>query len=141
MAILEDHGIATIDDILRRLAEATTGIDIAADGSGTLLGEQRLQISVLAYQFIAGREVQDDVGTRQRQVIAGRNGGPDILADLRAELHAACSHEYLWLWRNVDRTTCKVDIRRNQILCRGKPSFLVELAVVGQVGLWHDAQQ
>ena len=41
----------------------------------------------------------------------------------------------------MHRTACEIDIRRIQILSRGKPTFLVELAVVREIGLRHDAEQ
>ena len=37
VTILENHGIATIHYILCALTKATTGIDVATNGAGTLL--------------------------------------------------------------------------------------------------------
>ena len=54
MSILIYHRISTIDQILGRFAKTTAGIDIAADGAGTLLSKQRLEISMLTNQFVAG---------------------------------------------------------------------------------------
>ena len=65
MAVLKDHRISTIDKILGGLAKTAAGIDIAADGAGTLLSKQRLEISMLTNQFVAGREVEDDICTRE----------------------------------------------------------------------------
>ena len=65
MAVLKDHRISTIDKILGGLAKTAAGIDIAADGARTLLGKQRLEISMLTNQFVAGREVEDDICTRE----------------------------------------------------------------------------
>ena len=53
MAVLKDHRISTIDKILGGLAKTAAGIDIAADGAGTLLSKQRLEISMLTNQFVA----------------------------------------------------------------------------------------
>ena len=36
-SVLEDHRIATIDHILRGFTKTTAGIDISANGTGTLL--------------------------------------------------------------------------------------------------------
>ena len=66
MAVLKDHRISTIDKILGGLAKTAAGIDIAADGAGTLLSKQRLEISMLTNQFVAGREVEDDICSSQR---------------------------------------------------------------------------
>ena len=40
MSILEDHGVATIDEILCGFTEAAAGIDIATNRAGTLLSQQ-----------------------------------------------------------------------------------------------------
>ena len=141
LAILEDQCIAAIDDILRRLTETSTRIDVAADGARTLLSQERLQVGMLAQQFVAGREVEDDVGTSHCQIVAWRDGSPYILADLHAKLHAVGSDEDLGICTDRHRATCKVDLRRIQILRRGKPALLIELRIVWQIGLGHDAQQ
>ena len=141
MSVLINEGAAAEDHILRRLAEAAAGVDIAADGAGTLLGQERLQVGMLADHLVAGREVQDDVGPCQRQVVAGRDRCPHVLADLHAELHAVAGDEYLRLGADVHGTACEVDVCRVQVLRRGKPALLVELAVAGQISFRHDAQQ
>ena len=41
----------------------------------------------------------------------------------------------------MNRTACKINLGRIQVLSRCKPALLVKLAVVGQVNLWHNAQQ
>ena len=96
---------------------------------------------MLAQQFVAGREVEDDVGTSHCQIVAWRDGSPYILANLHAKLHAVGSDEDLGISTDRHRATCKVDLRRIQILRRGKPALLIELRIVWQIGLGHDAQQ
>ena len=139
MTIFEYQRVSTIYCVLCRFTESATGIHITADRTGTLLSQQRFQIRMLANQLVASREVQYDVGTSQCQIVAWWYGGPHILADLRTKLHTVGSHEYLRLWGDVHRTASEIDIRRIQVLCRGKPSLLVKLAVVGQIRLRHDA--
>ena len=34
----------------------------------------------------------------------------------------------------------KTDLLFAQVLCRGKPTLLIELAIVRQIGLWHDTK-
>ena len=138
LTILEEHRVASIDHILRRLTETTAGIDIATDGTGTLLRQERLQIGVLANELVAGREVEDDIGSCQGQIVAGRNGCPNILADLDTELHAITRHKQLGFGTDMDGAACKEDICRIQVLGRGKPTLLIELTVVGQIGLGDD---
>ena len=52
---------------------------------------------MLTDQLVAGGEVQDDVGTCQCQVVAGRDGSPYVLTDLTTELHTIGGNEELWL--------------------------------------------
>ena len=49
------------------------------------------------YQFVTGREVEDDVCTREGEIIAGWNRRPYILADFHAKLHAIGRNEELGL--------------------------------------------
>ena len=135
--VFKYHRIAAIHNVLRRFTKAAAGIDIAADGSGTLLGEQRTQIGMFTNELIAGREVQHHLGTCQCQVIAWRDRCPHVLTDFHAELHAACRLEQLGNGRQFNGTSCQIDFRRLKVLRRGKPTLLVELVVVGQVGLRH----
>ena len=139
-AVLENHRVATIHHILCRFAKATRRIDVATHSARTLLSHQRAQVVVLADELVAGREVQDDIGTRHRQVVAGRNGCPDVLADFHAKLDVTHLEE-LGFSRQTDRCASQIDIGVVQVLRRGKPALLVELTVVGQIGLRHNAQQ
>ena len=140
-AVLIDEGIASEDDVLRGLAEAAGAVDVGRDGACALLREERLQIGVLAHELVAGGEVEDDVGTGQGQLVAGGSGRPDVLAHLDAEEHVVTRAEELCLGCELYGAACKTDFHRPQVLGRSKPALFVELAVVGQVGLRHDAQQ
>ena len=94
-AILKNNSITAINHILGRLAKTAAGINVTANHTGTLLGKQRLKISMLTNQFVAGREVEDHIGTSQSQVVAWWCGCPYILADLDTELHAIGSNKHL----------------------------------------------
>ena len=139
-AILENHGVATIDKVLRRLAKTTRAIDIATHGSGTLLGQQGAQILVLADELVAGGAVENNLCASHREVVAGRNGCPDVLANLHAKLHLVRRLEDNGLGRQQHGRAGEVDLRRIEVLGRGKPALLIELVVVGQIGLGHDTQ-
>ena len=106
VSILKNHRIATIDYILSGFTETTAGIDIAADGAGTLLSQQGLEIGMLADKLVAGREVEDDISTRERQIVAGRNWCPHILADLNAKLRAIGSDKDLGFCTDGNCVTC-----------------------------------
>ena len=62
-AVLDDDGIAAIYHILSALAESARRIHITTDGACALLGKQRAEIGVLADEFVACREIKDNVGT------------------------------------------------------------------------------
>ena len=93
---------------------------------------------MLADELVTGREVEDDIGSCQGQIVAGRNRCPDILTDLDTELHAITRHKELGLGTDVDGAASKEDICGIQVLGRGKPTLLIELTIVGQVGLGND---
>ena len=91
--VFADDGIAAIDHVLGRLAETAAGIDVTAHRTCTLLAEQRAQVLVLPGQLVTGREVEHQVGTGHGQRIARRHRGPDVLADLNAEIHPVAGGE------------------------------------------------
>ena len=91
--ILVNHGISTIDYILGTLTKATTTIHISRNGTCTLLCKQRLQVIVLANQFVTCGEVEDDVCTCQRQRVTGWYGSPNIFTNLNAKKHPVTSTE------------------------------------------------
>ena len=66
--ILVYHGIAAIDDILSALTKTTPCIDISAHGACTLLGEEILEIDMLADEFVGGAEIENDVGASEREL-------------------------------------------------------------------------
>ena len=95
---------------------------------------------VLTNQLITGREIKDDIRTSHSKIIAGGNRRPYILTNLHAELHTIAGDEYLRFSTHVNTAASKIDIRRIQILCRGKPTFLIKLCIVRQISLWHDTK-
>ena len=94
-SVLDDDGIAAIYYILGALAESARRIHITTDGACALLCEQRAQIGMLADEFIACREIEDDVGSCKGEIVARRDRCPYILAYLDAEFHTVASGEHL----------------------------------------------
>ena len=137
LTVFVNDSIAAIDDVLRRLTKATATIDIARHCAGTLLTEQCLQVVVLTYQFIASREVQDDIGSRQRETIAGRCRCPYILAYLNAEVDTVGCREELRIGGDTNGTACQIDVGCRQIAGRCEPTLFVKLAIVRQIGLGY----
>ena len=84
--------------VLRALAKAGTGIDIAREATGTLTGHKAARIGTLTYDLIARTEIEHQFCALKGQVRTGRNGRPKILTDLDAERAVSgvkkemCSH-------------------------------------------------
>ena len=95
---------------------------------------------MLSDEFIACREVEDEVGTSQCQLVARRSRSPYILAYLYAKLHAVIGAENLHIRSQLHLVSGIADLAVAQILGRGKPALLIELTVVREIGLRHDAQ-
>ena len=139
-SVLIDECVAAKDHILRRLAKAAAGINIAANHAGTLLGKERHQVVVLTYELVGGRQVEDDISTSQGQLIAGRQRCPHILAYFDAEADTVAGAEELRLTRHGDRAARQVNLLLLQVGAAGKPAFLVELIIIGQEGLGHKTE-
>ena len=101
------------------------------------MADQRTQIGVLTDQFVAGGEVEDDVGSFHRQQGTGGDGDPKVFAYLDAN-------------RELSRTEQQVAAhrvfffpdgnRRCPKLCGGcEPTLFLELFIVGQICLRDDA--
>ena len=140
LAVLIYQGVATVDHVLRALAKARATVHVTANGARALLAEQALQVIVLAYELIARREVEDDFGARQGKVVARRRGSPHVLANLHAEQHAVASTEQLRGRGDKHWVTGIAYLLGAQVLRRGEPPLLVELAVIGKEGLGHYAK-
>ena len=121
------------------------GVHIAAAEPGGLSGGQFPAVSGLAHRLIAGGEIQNQRGSLRRQAQGGRLGGPEILADLhadgesrhlRAAEHQTGGEVHRRLSREGDGAA-----RPPQVLPGGKPAGLVELTVVGDMGLGHQAEE
>ena len=116
------------------------GVHIAAHQPSALAGHQAPAVGRLTCQLIGGGQVQDQGGARPGQVDGGGLGGPQILADLHAD------HQIGHIVAGK-----QVAVRQGDILPAqgngglhpgpgGKPPLLIELPVVGQIGLGYQAQ-
>ena len=95
----------------------------------------------LCPRLIAGRKVGDDGGPGQRVERGGRQSAPQILTDLHAQHkagHLAAAEEQ----RGAKGHLLAADGNRFHLgAARGELALFVKFAVVGQVGLGHQAQQ
>ncbi len=141
-AVLVDHAVPVPCELCGRLAEARADVKIAGDAARRLVGDQLAPVLVLADGDVGRREVEEHVGTGERRVRRGRNRRPQVLADLhgeRGERLLLRLEEELRAERHI-ALAAELDRRARAALARGELAQLVELAVSGQVGLWHHAK-
>ena len=140
LAILVYHGVSTINHVLGALPKSTTAIHVTCHRTGTLLAQQTFQVVMLTYQLIAGRQIENNVRARQRQLVTRRSGSPYILAYLNAKEHTVSSAEQLDVSGHVHDIPRIPQFHVTQILGGGEPSLLIKLTIIGQVELGHHAQ-
>lgn len=87
---------------------------------------------MLTDELIARREVEDEVGARQCQMVARGRGCPHILTDLYTKGHPIAGTEELRRRRDAHGMSRVAELLRMEILRRSKPPLLVKLTVIGQ---------
>ena len=123
------------------LAPAGGREDIGRLGPRRLAGAQHGPLVRLADHDVGGRQVQQDPRPGQRRPRRGRQGGPEVLADLDGEDEAGPVDRLEdQAGREVDRLAVQQDRVLGRAGGRGEPAFLVIFPVVGQIGLGHDTQ-
>ena len=137
-AVLVDESLAAEDDVLRALPIAATAIDIAADAARALLRQEALQVGVFAYGIAVGTEVENDVRAREGQGRAGRHRCPEVFAKFHAK-HAGRGVEEQ-AGADLDLLSADEHSAFRHIGTALEPALLVELLVVGQEGLRHEAE-
>ena len=117
------------------------GVQVAAQQPGGLVCHQRAAVLGFAHGLVTGRKVCDDSSARQCVEGGGRQRAPQILAQLHTQHkagHLAAAEQQ----RRTKGHLLPADSHRLHLGAAGSElPFFVKLAVVGQVGLGHDAQQ
>ena len=140
VAVLGDHVVAHVDQIGGGLAVAGVGVDVGADETAALIADHVAAVPVLADGLITGGQVEDYRGAGSGQMAAGRDGHPQVLADLHAD------HQLRQLLAAEEEIRVHGDLLTAEgqltvhALAGGKPAGLIELGVVGDVDLGYDAQ-
>ena len=129
--------MAGVDRVGGGFAVACARVDVAAQTARALLAQQLLAVEVLARQLVAGGGIGDEQRARLGEPRAGLLGHPEVLADLHAEGEAAAVKQQLLA---DGRILAKEEDAARRRMAGGKPAGLVELRVVGQVFLGHEAQ-
>ena len=127
--------------VLGALTVAGRGVEVAAEQAGGLVGHQCPAVLGFAHRLIAGRKVGDDGGPGQRVERGGRQSAPQILTDLHAQHkagHLTAAEEQ----GGAKGHLLAADGNHFHLgAARGELALFVKFAVVGQVGLGHQAQQ
>ena len=144
--VFADHAVAAEHQVGGALGVAGAGVNINAVAPGGLAPHQVAAVVALGDRFVAGGGVQDDVRPGEAGKTAGRHRRPQILADLRAQHHAAGAVGHQQVFTERHRNALAVFQRPEHAVGQagrggGEPPFFVEFAVVGQAGLGHKAQQ
>src|ERR671932_2319743 len=123
-------------EIGRRLSGARSGVEVGGDALARLRGAEVTAVFGLAGRDVAGPEVREHRRPCQRRVGAGWNRRPNVLTDFDAErevLHVGGVEDQIVAER--DPLAQEEDLAADGKATRGELPFLVELAVVRQVGL------
>ena len=126
--------------VLRALTVPGGSIQVAAQQAGRLVGHQCPAVLGLADGLIAGGKICDHGRTGQRVEGGGRQGAPQILADLHTQ------HKAGHLAAAEQQGSAKGHLLTTHLhqlhlgAARGELTLFVELAVVGQIGLGYKAQ-
>ena len=86
--ILVNESMTTINKVLSTLTESCRSINVACNGTSTLLFQEAHKIVALTNKFVACREVEDDISSCESKMITWRSWSPNILANLDTKLHA-----------------------------------------------------
>ena len=138
-AVLRDHLMGAEHHVGGGLALAGAGVDVAAQKLCGLHTDQVAAVAVLSDDVVAGGQVADDGGAGRRQVHGGGDGGPHVLADLKAQhqLRHLPAGEH----QPAEGRLLPAEGHGAAVPGRGgELALLVKFAVIGQMGLGHDAQ-
>jgi len=139
-AVLGNKVMSGKHHVLRALTVPGGSIKVAAQQAGRLVGHQRPAVLGLANGLIAGGKICDHGRTGQRMEGGGRQGAPQILADLHTQHkagHLAAAEQQ----GGAKGHLLTAHLRQLHIgAARGELPLFVELAIVGQIGLGHKAQ-
>ena len=140
-AVLGDQVVACEHHVLGAPAVARRGVQVAAEQAGRLVLHQCPAVLGLAHRFIAGRKVGDDGSACQCVEGGGRQGAPQVLAELHAQ------HKAGHLTAAEEQGGAEGDILPADIHplhlggAGGELPLFIELAVVGQVRFGNQTQQ
>ena len=115
-AVSINQCISTVNNVLCTLAETATAIHITCHCACTLLCQKRFQILMFTCQFIACRQIKNQISTRENKLIARWCRCPHVFANLNTEYGTVARAEQLRIRRNHNLRTGITYYRCTQIL-------------------------
>ena len=123
------------------LAPARGGKDIGRQGPHRLAGAQHSPLVRLADDDVRGRQVQQNSRACERRAGGRRLRSPEVLTDLGSEDEAGTVDR---LEDQARRKIHGLAVQNHRVFraagSRCEPALLIIFAVVGQIGLGHDAE-
>ena len=142
-AVLGHDAVTREHEVGGGLAETGVGVGVGAVQAGALVGDELPAVRRLADDLVGRREVEDERGAGLGHVRARRVGRPQVLADLDAHHEVGHVERLVHEPRGEKRLLPGAghEQRLRGARRRAEPALLVELAVVGQVGLGREAHK
>ena len=130
--VFKDAGIAVEYHVAGAFAKARARVGIARVKAAALLGEQSAAVGMLGRQRIGGAGIENQVRTLHRQMRAGGQRHPQVLAQLYAKDEAVHLKQ-----RIRAEGECQAVARHGFAYARAadEPAGFIEFVAVGQVGL------
>src|SRR5947207_864550 len=141
-AVLVDDRVAVPGEIGGGLADARRAVQVGRQAARRLVGGQLVAIALLADDDVRRGEIADDAGAGERRERGGRRWHPQVLADLYVQdesRHLGEAEQQVGAEGGV--LPGQRDRAARAPVAGRELARLVELAVVRQVGLRHDADQ
>ncbi len=141
-AVLGDERVAVPGEVGGGLAGAGGRVEVGGEAAGRLAHDELAAVVGLAHGDVRGRQVEQDRGAGEGGVGRGGHGHPQVLADLDEEGEAGLlvGLEQQARAERDAALAAQGDRVAHGGVAGGELAALVELAVVGQVGLRHDAE-
>ena len=142
-ALVVDHRLAVPREVGGRLALAAGRVDVRRQRAERLALNREAALGGLTDGDGRTGEVHEDARTREGGLGRRRDRHPYVLADLDVDgqiRQVECSEDEVGTEGHLAEFLAEVDVLTALILAERVPALLVELAVVGQVALRHDAE-
>jgi hypothetical protein len=142
LTVLTNQGMTVPGEIRRGLTVACCGIEIGGNAFGRLAGTEQPAVIGFATRHVAGGQIAKNARACKRGVATGWNRHPQVLADLGMydEVRITAGNEqHIGAERRA--VTRKFDLRGQALPSAAVLTFFIELAVIRQIALWHDAEQ